>query len=60
MIKINTIVNTPDGQGVVKDIESNGFIKLRRYGVLHDIFPTNRIKMYKNNILYYFTNEVSQ
>ena len=62
-MKLNkeTRVTTPDGLGVIKEIECYGFRLGVRYGVLHDTYPANRIKgFYTNDILYYDENEVTE
>lgn len=57
-------VNTPDGPGVVVDVEalqeSGKTILTGRYGVLHDVFPVKRPRMYENDILYYQPRELSE
>ena len=51
-------VSTPDGVGIIKEIEDlkpfNGF----RYGVFHDIFPSHKPDIYEGNILFYQSREI--
>ena len=57
MITINTRVITPQGPGAVKDIENIG--RFKRYGVLHDVFPEGKPRMYTDDILYYLIKEIA-
>jgi hypothetical protein len=59
-MKIGDKVNTPDGIGTIKDIEFPHNEHLKRYGVLHDVFPANRPRIYPNDILYYPKHEVQR
>ena len=60
-IPIGTPVITPEGPGVIKDYEiheerTRPYI---RYGVLHNIYPSNFPRnMYVDDILYYTPDEL--
>lgn len=49
--KVGDRVMTPDGRGTVVKHDVLG---LNRPGVLHDVFPDTKPRMYKDDILYYF------
>ena len=47
-------VNTPDGKGIVKQVEEFTYNNTIMFGVKHDTYPQSRPKgMYKDDILYY-------
>jgi hypothetical protein len=51
--KLGDRVMTPDGRGTVVCHD----IGVDRPGVIHDIFPLDKPKIYKKNILYYFKSD---
>jgi hypothetical protein len=58
--KIGDRVNTKEGVGTIKTVEDHrqeGFDCVR-YGVLHDVFPVTKPRMYPNDILYYNPNDI--
>jgi hypothetical protein len=60
MIKIGTRVKTQFGEGTVQAQEPAGRSSSSdRVGILHDEYPANVPRMYKNDIMYFFTHEVS-
>lgn len=53
-------VVTPDGAGVVSELEKYGWSSGTRIGVKHDEFPQNHIPgFFENDVLYYDENEIS-
>lgn len=54
-------VNTPDGLGTVLAVEEHTDViaPFRRYGVRHDVFPANRPRIFRDDILYYMDKEVT-
>jgi hypothetical protein len=69
--EIGQKIMTPDGEGVIVKFEAinplrhemNYPITYNQYvigiGVKHDIFPDNKPRMYKDDILYYTANQLS-
>ena len=61
MMKKGQRVLTEDGAGTIVQIEEDGEIvpalspgyHFIRYGVKHDVFPSNKPRMYPNDILFY-------
>jgi len=61
MLKIGARVKTPYGEGVVKTQEVNGNHEAtNRVGVLHDTFPSDIPRMYKDDVMYFFSHEVDR
>jgi len=59
MLKAGTRVKTQYGEGVVKVQEINGsHEKVNRLGILHDTFPPSVPRMYKDDVMYFFSHEV--
>lgn len=59
-MKIGDRVITPDGVGTIKDIEFPYSENIKRYGVLHDVFPADKSRGLKDDILYYLKKDVKK
>lgn len=59
-MKIGDKITTIHGIGTIKTIEFPETERIKRYGILHDVFPSSVPRMYKDDIMYYFTHEVTK
>ena len=58
-MKLGDRVITEHGPGTIKKVE-HFCDKFPSYGILHDIFPVNMSRVFKDDILYYRKDELKE
>jgi hypothetical protein len=58
-MRVGDRVTTEHGPGTIMKVE-HFCSAFPSYGILHDVFPANKPRMYKDDILYYRRDEISE